>query len=121
MIFIILTGILFILISNLFSFRRLDQYPAPNNWPKVSILIPARNEELTINSCIESLLDQDYGNFEILVLDDESTDNTLSILNELAKQNILLKVIYGKPVPSGWVGKNWACDQLSKLADGDYI
>ena len=76
-------------------------------WPKVSVLIPARNESKRIESCLKSLLKLDYPNYEILVLDDRSTDNTFNLVQAYAKRNHSnrLKVIRGKELPSGWLGK----------------
>lgn len=89
---------------------------------KVSVMIPARNEEANIQKCVESLLDQSYPNFEIIVLNDKSTDRTGEILDELVKKHPkLLRVIHGVPLEPGWMGKCFACHQLSKSAKGDYF
>jgi len=92
-----------------------------SKFPLVSILVPARNEERNITSCIQSLLMQDYPSFEIIVLDDQSGDDTLTILMEMAKENPRLKVISGSPPRENQGGKNWACSQLAKIAKGDYL
>jgi chlorobactene glucosyltransferase len=84
----------------------------------VSILIPARNEARVIGETLRCLLRQDYPHFEVLLLDDHSTDGTGTIARDLADPR--LKVIAGAPLPSGWMGKNWACHQLSTHAQGDY-
>lgn len=99
-----------------------EQAKSINNNPLVSICIPARNEALSINSCVRSALLQTYPAIEVIVLDDESTDETPKILHEI-KQNIApsLIVIKGSLKPVGWLGKNWACHQLSKIAKGDII
>ncbi|MES2766698.1 MAG: glycosyltransferase [Bacteroidota bacterium] len=90
--------------------------------PKISVLIPARNEEFPIRRLVESLLKQDYPNYEIIVLNDNSTDKTGEILDKLLKtSNGLLKVINGSELPPGWVGKNWACHQLFKAASGELL
>lgn len=90
--------------------------------PLVSICIPARNEEAVIERCVESVLKQDYPNFEVIVLDDESTDNTPDILEQLNSSNDnLLKVIKGKPKPDSWLGKPWACRQLADEARGKIL
>jgi len=88
--------------------------------PKISVLIPARNEELGIKNCVNSVLNQDYPYIEVVVLNDKSTDNTGKILAELKKTDSRLRVISGIELPKGWVGKNWACHQLSKKATGKY-
>jgi chlorobactene glucosyltransferase len=84
----------------------------------VSILVPARNEEQNIQKCIQSLLDQDYPLFEILVLDDQSSDNTPVILKQMESRNPGLKIISGEQSPENMAGKNWACYQLVKQARG---
>lgn len=84
----------------------------------VSILIPARNEEKNIVNCIKNILGQDHINKEIIILDDCSTDKTFQLASEFTKENI--KVVKGELLPSGWLGKNWACHQLAKKATGDY-
>ena len=90
-------------------------------WPFVSILIPARNEEKRIDPCIRGMLQQDYPAYEILILDDRSTDRTFNVVQAYAKRNVRLKVLRGKELPAGWVGKPWACFQLSKKARGEWL
>jgi chlorobactene glucosyltransferase len=121
LILVTLSSVFIILIQNLFCLKRLDQFPVSSHYPKVSILVPARNEENNILGCVQSLLDQDYPDFEVLVLDDESTDKTLDILTQLSSKYSHLKVIQGKPLPPEWMGKHWACHQLSDIADGELI
>ena len=103
-------------LSNLLFVRRLGSYPMPKVLPPVSILVPARNEEKNIRTCIESLLAQDYPDFEIVVLDDESVDGTPAILAELAHRDPRLRIVHGEKIPPDWIGKNWACHQLSQFA-----
>jgi len=89
--------------------------------PRVSILVPARDEEQNIAGCIESLAAQDYPDFEILVLDDESTDSTAGMVAALARRTDHLRLIHGRRLPDGWLGKAWACHQLSQEADGELL
>jgi chlorobactene glucosyltransferase len=89
--------------------------------PLVSVLIPARNEEINIEKCIKAFLKQDYPKLEILVLDDNSTDNTYGIVKKISEKNKNVKVFKGKPLPQGWLGKNFACYQLSRYAKGEYF
>lgn len=119
-IFITSVGLL-VSLSNMRAVRRLGEHNLTESAPKVSILVPARNEERNIKACVSSLLTQDYPNFEVLVLDDNSTDATPLILNQLKRANPRLKVINGAPLPEGWPGKHWACHQLSQQASGDYL
>lgn len=91
--------------------------------PRVSILVPARNEARTIERCVRSLLAQRYPAYELLVLDDDSEDATPEILARLAGEEPRLRVLRGAPLPDGWVGKPWACHQLAKAASpaSDYL
>jgi chlorobactene glucosyltransferase len=89
--------------------------------PFVSILVPARNEALNIEVCVRSLLLQEYPAFEVIVLDDHSTDGTRSILEEIGKENPRLKMLSGEPLPGGWLGKHWACHQLATAAVGELL
>ncbi|MFN4179572.1 MAG: glycosyltransferase [Armatimonadota bacterium] len=115
-------GILLVIaISNLISLRRLEEYPLPDSFPRVSILIPVRNEETVVGDCILSLLAQDYPDFEVLVLDDDSTDGTRDVLAELSQKDSRLKVFLGRPLPEGWLGKHWACQQLAEKATGELL
>jgi glycosyltransferase involved in cell wall biosynthesis len=89
--------------------------------PKVSIIVPARNEELAISKCLQSLLIQDYDNFEIIAVDDSSTDNTFAIISDLSKNNHALIPIKCPPRPDDWIGKNWACFQGYKKSTGEIL
>ncbi|MBE6350458.1 MAG: glycosyltransferase [Spirochaetaceae bacterium] len=89
---------------------------------KVSILIPARNEEKNIRNCIWPLVRQLYDNYEVVVLDDNSTDATWSILEELQKEYPkILRIYKGEKLPEGWKGKNFAMEQLYKKAQGEIL
>lgn len=108
---------------NLFDFKALKATIIPKNLdkPKVSICIPARNEEDVIEQCVTSALKQNYPNYEVLVLDDQSTDGTTEILEKLSGIINNLVHIKGKPKPNDWLGKPWACHQLSEAASGDIL
>ncbi|HEY5269372.1 MAG TPA: glycosyltransferase [Anaerolineales bacterium] len=116
----LLFGLITALVNSL-TVRRFDQYPRTNRTPRVSVLVPARNEERNIEACVTSLLEQDYPDFEVIVLDDHSTDNTLSILARVASQDNHLQIMEGRPLPNGWLGKHWACHQLDRAATGELI
>jgi len=106
---------------NFFTVKRFDQYPPSKIYPMVSVLVPARNEALNIAACITSLLEQDYPDFEVIVLNDNSTDETPGILARLSKSHPRLQVLHGSPLPEDWHGKNWACRQLDQAATGELI
>ena len=106
-------------LSNWRVLRRMDRYRWAGRLLRVSVLVPARNEEANISNCVRSLLAQDYPDFEVVVLNDGSTDRTGEILAELAGAR--LRVLEGADLPEGWLGKNWACHQLAEAADGEII
>ena len=116
---------LFVYTRNWFEFPSLSHQDsfagAKERAPLVSICIPARNEEKVIDRCVTHALKQDYPNFEVLVLDDNSTDRTSEILEELSGIINNLHHLKGKPKPEDWLGKPWACHQLSQHAKGDYL
>jgi len=94
--------------------------------PLISILVPARNEEANIEACIHSLLAQKYEPLEVLVLDDQSSDNTAAIVQRLidelpATPKNCLRLLHGGELPAGWIGKNFACYQLAQQAQGEYL
>ncbi len=95
--------------------------PLPATPPMVSILVPARNEESNIKKCLDSLIGQNYPNFEILVLDDNSTDNTAEIVQQMAAVDHRIQLFRGEPLPPGWAGKPFACYQLARKANGDWL
>ena len=90
--------------------------------PRVSVLVPARNEEARVTTCIDSLLDQQYDDYEIIVYDDDSTDGTGAILDRYAEDYPdLIRVIHGKGLEEGWYGKPHAMQRLSESADGEWL
>ena len=96
-----------------------DRDGAPE--PRVSVLVPARNEEVNIEACVRSLLAQTYPNLEVLVLDDRSEDGTRAILEGERARDGRLVVLAGEGPPAGWTGKNWACHRLAQAATGEVL
>src|SRR6186997_396924 len=95
---------LIISLGNSFFIQRLRRKNSRTGQsPFVSVLIPARNEALNIDVCVRSLLVQNYPAFEVIVLDDQSTDGTRAILAEIQKDYPELKILSGAPLPSGWL------------------
>jgi chlorobactene glucosyltransferase len=88
---------------------------------KVSLLIPARNEEKNISRTLDSILAITDPLHEIIILDDNSTDNTRRIAEQYSVKDKRIQVVSGKELPAGWLGKNFACHQLAKLSSGDYL
>ncbi len=87
----------------------------------VSVLIPARNEANNIANILNDLINQPYQNIEIIVFDDQSEDQTPQIVAQLAEIDPRIKLVTSDRLPSGWLGKNYACHSLSILAKGDYL
>ena len=138
-------------LANLATFDGLRpaEPPVAADAPRVSILVPARNEALNIAPCVRSLLAQDYPNCELLVLDDHSADGTGEILRRLGlaeatvgeaasfprpvsppsagswqlplQPTPLPRLLTGAALPPGWTGKGWACHQLAQQATGDFL
>ncbi|HDK44580.1 MAG TPA: glycosyltransferase, partial [Desulfobacteraceae bacterium] len=89
--------------------------------PRVSIIVPACNEEETIETAMLSLVNQDYGPFEIVVINDRSTDRTGAILEKLAAQYPRIRLLEVTELPPGWLGKNHALHCGARAAGGDYL
>jgi chlorobactene glucosyltransferase len=99
----------------------LGKGPTPVLFPTVSVLIPARNEAIHINDCLASLSRQDYPDFTVTVLDDGSEDGTADLVTVWTGKDSRFRLIKGRPLPSDWSGKNWACHQLSQQANGKIL
>ncbi len=91
------------------------------NPPRVSVIIPARNEERAIEQALQSVLKQDYANLEIIVLNDRSTDLTGVILERMAQSHETLRVINIKELPAKWLGKNHALFMGARQATGQLL
>jgi len=119
-------GAWIILIKSMIESFRLTPYldkfeNKSKTTPKVSIILPARNEEDFIRGCLDSLIKQDYPNYEIIVIDDSSDDSTGKIISEYAKKNSKIIPVTAKPKPEGWMGKNWACMEGYKKITGELL
>jgi glycosyltransferase involved in cell wall biosynthesis len=116
---------IFLIKSMVDSFRLtpyLDKFENTSKTnPKVSIILPARNEEEYIEKCLDSLINQDYDNYEIIVIDDSSEDSTGKIISEYAKNHPKIIPVSARPKPEGWMGKNWACMEGYKKATGELL
>jgi cellulose synthase/poly-beta-1,6-N-acetylglucosamine synthase-like glycosyltransferase len=107
-----------------YKMRLLDKpRPKRNPPPLCSILIPAKDEEARIASCLQSALDQDYPNFELIAVDDRSNDRTGAVMDEMAAKDSRLKALHIQPgsLGPGWTGKNNALFQGTKVARGDWL
>ncbi|MBA4411224.1 MAG: glycosyltransferase family A protein [Bacteroidota bacterium] len=93
----------------------------PSSFPKISILIPARNEESNLGNLLETLHKLEYPDFEVLVCNDHSSDNTEEILNWVVGEDDRIHWFLGEKLPTDWLGKNFACHQLAQKATGKYL
>jgi len=119
---ILIVAVIIYLTANIVYLIRLQPVFKPiTNQPKISVCVPARNEERGIEACLQSLLDQDYSNFEVIAVNDHSTDCTGNIMKALAEENSRLKVLEGADLPEGWLGKPFALHQAFKVAQGEYL
>jgi glycosyltransferase involved in cell wall biosynthesis len=98
-----------------------------NSCPFVSVIVPARNEQYLIKRCLLSILSQDYINFEVIVIDDNSTDDTLEVVKTIKNEigpslRDKLRIISLSWKPEGWwSGKAWACEQGYLKSQGDLL
>ncbi len=119
---IVATGIycLALSLSNILFLRLHSKRPTITEGPRVSVLVPARNEEDNIAQCLDSLVGQTYLDFEIIVFDDMSSDRTLEIATEYERRYDNVKVVRGTELPNGWYGKPHAMQELARHATGEY-
>jgi chlorobactene glucosyltransferase len=122
---IIAVGLISFMLNLILNLRSLKtprpESKIPKEAPLISVLIPARDEEENIKICLKSLQRQDYPNFEILVLDDNSTDDTAKVVERIAASDKRIQLLRGKLLPKGWAGKPFACYQLAKKAKGSWL
>ena len=118
--FVLMTSILFslvyLLVYSVKSIRNVPKLsPVANSQnascPMLSIILPARNEEKYIGKCLDSLLGQDYSNYEVIAVNDSSSDGTGEILRRYSIDHSKIIYVDAPPKPEGWTGKNWACYQ----------
>lgn len=117
---ITLSVMLLTLLSNLIFFPRLHSR-RPESTPFVSVLIPARNEGAIIGATLRAWQAQDYPAYEIIVWDDQSTDDTALIVKLYSEADSRIKLAQGDALPDGWAGKNWACHNLAQQASGAFL
>jgi|WetSurMetagenome_2_1015567.scaffolds.fasta_scaffold01355_12 chlorobactene glucosyltransferase len=115
-------AIFFVLsISNTLYLFFSSKRPSLTNGPRISVLVPARDEESNIGRCLDSLLTQTYQNYEVVVYDDMSSDGTWDIVREYAQRNPAVKAVRGTELPAGWFGKPHAMQRLAQHATGEYF
>ncbi len=89
--------------------------------PAVSVIVPARDEERSIERCVRSLATQRFVDVDVVVVDDRSTDATPAILAGLAREFANVRVLAGEELPAGWIGKPWALHQGARVAAGAWL
>lgn len=120
--FLFILFIVIYLTINMVHLIKLEPVKGPlKKTPQVSVCVPARNEERGIEACLTSLLNQDYANFEVIVVDDGSTDGTWEIINKLAGQYQNLVPLKAPPLREGWYGKPHALHYAMEHAEGDVL
>jgi glycosyltransferase involved in cell wall biosynthesis len=99
-----------------------DQHtPVPAVWPRLSVLIPACNEAPNLESAVATLLQQDYPDLEIILVDDRSSDGTGEIIERLARENPRIRAVHVETLPRGWLGKVHALHRGVERASGDWL
>jgi chlorobactene glucosyltransferase len=88
---------------------------------RVTVIVPARNESRNIAACVRSILESDYPNFELVVVNDHSDDETATIAREIASGDARLIVHDSPNLPRGWFGKQWACQTGAAAASGEIL
>jgi hypothetical protein len=89
--------------------------------PHISVIIPARNEALRISACLHGLAQQTYRHFDVIVVDDHSTDQTVAVAQQYQQCLPDLQIVASAPLPNGWSGKCWACWQAATQANGSWL
>ena len=119
---ILIIAVILYMTANIIYLVRLQPVVKPiSNPPRLSVCVPARNEARGVQACLQSLLNQDYPNFEVIAIDDHSTDSTGDIMRTLAQENAHLKVLKAADLPEDWLGKPFALHQAFKIAQGEYL
>jgi glycosyltransferase involved in cell wall biosynthesis len=113
-------GYLIISIKRLPALRG-QHTPVPAVWPRLSVLIPACNEAADLESAVVTLLQQDYPDLEIILVDDRSTDGTGEIIERLARENPRIRAVHVETLPRGWLGKVHALHRGVERASGDWL
>ncbi|MCR9296770.1 MAG: glycosyltransferase [bacterium] len=121
LILLVLSAIPVLLIGrNLAAFKTASQQSVGEP-PGISVLIPARNEAAGIRDTCRRVLENAYPSFELIVLDDHSTDQTASLVKQMQAEDSRVRLESSQPLPEGWNGKQFACWQLSQLARHDLL
>ena len=102
--------------------KRLQDLPGTEGpWPRVSIVVAARNEELAVEAAVRSLLALDYPDLEIVFVEDRSRDGTRGIVERVAREDSRLRLVRNDALREGWLGKNWAMHRGAGEASGELV
>ncbi|MDQ3309423.1 MAG: glycosyltransferase [Gemmatimonadota bacterium] len=103
--------------------QQLADVPLPDGrtLPRMSVIVTALNEERSIEQALRSLLAQQYPDFEVVVVNDRSTDATGAILDRMAMGEPRLRVVHNRELPAGWLGKNHAMQRGAQMATGEWL
>ncbi len=120
---VLVVGLLLIKLVRFFQLHvarpSLEAIAAETDLPSVSVCIPARNEQHALTDCLQRVLDSTYERLEVLVLDDNSQDDTPALVRSFASEGV--RFIKGHKPPKGWLGRNYALEQLLQEASGSYV
>jgi glycosyltransferase involved in cell wall biosynthesis len=100
---------------------RQQHAPMPDVWPRLSVVIPACNEVASLEAAVATLLQQDYPDLEIVLVDDRSTDGTAEIIERLAHEDPRIRVVHVETLPPGWLGKVHALHRGVQQASGEWL
>jgi len=118
----LIVSIVVYLAINTFYLVKVEPESGPLSvYPFVSVCVPARDEERDIEACLTSLLNQDYPNFEVIVVDDNSTDRTPDSIKFLQEHHANLVAVQGAELPDDWYGKPFALHQARQKAQGELL
>jgi len=111
------------MIRTIRSVRVLEELPIGNEqqWPRISVVVPARNEEDTVEQAVRSRLGSDYPNLEILLVNDRSSDRTGDIIEKIAAEDSRVRALHINRLPSGWLGKVYAMHHGAAQSTGEWL
>lgn len=109
------------IIARIPRFRDTPIEKSTGDWPLLSVIIPARNEGHTIEAAAQTLLQQDYPNLEVILVNDRSDDDTGAIIDQLVANDPRLRAVHIDTLPEGWLGKVHALEQGIRAASGEWL
>ena len=113
--------IVYLTVNMIYLVRLKPIFKELDDPPMVSVCVPARDEERGVRPCLESLLRQDYPEYEVIVVNDHSTDRTGQFIHDMAEKDPRLIAFDGEDLPKGWLGKPFALYQAFKKSTGEIL